>query len=61
MDGQGYPDGLSGDAVPFLSRIISLADSYEAMTSSCSHREGCPHSAGRGRLAVGPGTYRDLA
>lgn len=42
MDGQGYPEGLSGDAVPFLSRIISLADSYEAMTSSRSYRRALP-------------------
>ena len=42
MDGQGYPDGLSGDAVPFLSRIISLVDSYEAMTSSRSYRRALP-------------------
>jgi HD-GYP domain-containing protein (c-di-GMP phosphodiesterase class II) len=30
MDGQGYPDGLVGDQIPFLARIICLADSYEA-------------------------------
>lgn len=42
VDGQGYPEGLSGDEVPFLSRIISLADSYEAMTSSRSYRRALP-------------------
>ena len=33
MDGRGYPDGLVGDAIPFLSRIICVADAYDAITS----------------------------
>jgi putative nucleotidyltransferase with HDIG domain len=33
MDGRGYPDGLVGDAIPFLARIICVADSYDAITS----------------------------
>ena len=32
-DGKGYPDGLSGNDIPFLSRIITLADSFQAMTA----------------------------
>jgi len=32
-DGKGYPDGLSGENIPFLSRIIVLSDSFQAMTS----------------------------
>jgi putative two-component system response regulator len=32
-DGSGYPDGLCGDAIPVLARIIGVADVYEAMTS----------------------------
>lgn len=42
MDGQGYPDGLLGDKVPFLSRIICLADSYEAMSSDRAYRRALP-------------------
>lgn len=31
FDGSGYPDGLHGTAIPLLSRVISLADCYDAM------------------------------
>ena len=33
-DGKGYPDGLSGEDIPFLSRILSLADAFDAMTTN---------------------------
>jgi len=39
LDGSGYPDGLSGPAIPYLSRIIAVADSYEAMTAERSYRK----------------------
>lgn len=38
-DGLGYPEGLSGDRIPFEAQIIQLADSYDAMTSKRSYRE----------------------
>lgn len=43
LDGHGYPDGLRGDAIPLLSRIIFIADTFEAMTSDRSYRKsaGC--------------------
>lgn len=37
-DGSGYPDGLSGDEIPLASRIIAVADSYDAMTNNRSYR-----------------------
>jgi response regulator RpfG family c-di-GMP phosphodiesterase len=37
-DGQGYPDGLRGEDIPFTSRIIQLADVFDAMTSDRPHR-----------------------
>ena len=40
LDGSGYPDGLRGEAIPLLSRIIFIADSFEAMTSDRSYRQG---------------------
>ena len=38
VDGKGYPEGLKGDEIPFLSRIICVADSYDSMTSDRPYR-----------------------
>ncbi|MEO5634736.1 HD domain-containing phosphohydrolase, partial [Gaiella sp.] len=38
VDGEGYPDKLQGDEIPSLSRIIAVADAYNAMTSNRSYR-----------------------
>ncbi len=42
-DGYGYPDVLKGDAIPLLSRIIHLADAYDAMTSDRPYRKALTH------------------
>jgi HD-GYP domain-containing protein (c-di-GMP phosphodiesterase class II) len=42
-DGGGYPDGLAGDAIPLLSRVITVADAYDAMTSKRPYRAGRSH------------------
>ncbi|NLW82232.1 MAG: response regulator [Desulfovibrionales bacterium] len=42
VDGSGYPEGLSGDEIPPLARIICLADSYEAMSSNRAYRQALP-------------------
>ena len=39
-DGKGYPLGLKGEAIPLLARIISVADTYDAMVSSRPYRKG---------------------
>jgi putative nucleotidyltransferase with HDIG domain len=59
MDGQGYPDGLVGDQIPFLARIICLADSYEAMTSNRSYRNSLPLEKVMSTLEQGAGTQWD--
>lgn len=41
-DGKGYPGGIAGENIPLLSRIITLADSYDAMTSDRPYRKGLP-------------------
>jgi response regulator RpfG family c-di-GMP phosphodiesterase len=41
-DGKGYPAGIGGREIPLLSRIITLADSYDAMTSDRPYRNGLP-------------------
>jgi putative nucleotidyltransferase with HDIG domain len=51
VDGQGYPDGLSGEEIPLLSRIISVADAYNAMTSDRPYRDAMPSQVARLRLA----------
>ena len=38
-DGKGEPEGLSGNSIPFGSRIIAVADAYTAMTSDRSYRD----------------------
>lgn len=44
-DGEGYPYGLKGDEIPLLSRIITVADAYEAMVSDRPYRRGRSHEA----------------
>jgi putative nucleotidyltransferase with HDIG domain len=51
VDGQGYPDGLVGDDIPLLSRIIAVADAYNAMTSDRPYRDAMPSQVARMRLA----------
>jgi response regulator RpfG family c-di-GMP phosphodiesterase len=41
-DGKGYPDGLSGEKIPKLSRILSVADSFDAMNSNRAYRKSLP-------------------
>jgi HD-GYP domain-containing protein (c-di-GMP phosphodiesterase class II) len=38
IDGTGYPEGLKGEDIPLVSRIIAVADAYEAMTSKRSYQ-----------------------
>lgn len=51
VDGQGYPDGLEGSEIPLLSRIIAVADAYNAMTSDRPYRDAMPSRVARLRLA----------
>ncbi|MCK5451638.1 MAG: HD domain-containing protein [Candidatus Omnitrophica bacterium] len=39
LDGKGYPDGLAGDDIPFIARIIAVADTYDAITSDRPYRQ----------------------
>jgi putative two-component system response regulator len=50
LDGGGYPDGLSGDAVPLLAQIISIVDLYDAMTTTRPYRAALPASAAIAQL-----------
>jgi putative two-component system response regulator len=43
LDGQGYPDGLRGEQIPQLVRILSVADVYDALSSNRPYRQPMPH------------------
>ena len=51
MDGEGYPDHIVGEEIPLLSRIIAVADAYNAMTSDRPYRDAMPSRVARLRLA----------
>jgi putative nucleotidyltransferase with HDIG domain len=59
MDGHGYPDGLVGAEIPLLSRIIAVADAYDAMTSDRPYRDAMPSQVARMRLAQAVETQFD--
>lgn len=44
MDGNGYPEGLSGLAIPLWARLTAVADTYDALTSDRSYRKGMSHN-----------------
>jgi response regulator RpfG family c-di-GMP phosphodiesterase len=49
-DGRGYPLGLRGENVPLIARIISVADTYDAMTSDRAYRRALPHEVALGEI-----------
>jgi HD-GYP domain-containing protein (c-di-GMP phosphodiesterase class II) len=61
IDGHGYPDGIYGADIPLISRIISVADAYNAMTSDRPYRAAMVFPAARDRLlqAMGSQFYTD--
>jgi putative nucleotidyltransferase with HDIG domain len=61
IDGQGYPDGLQTEDIPLLSRIIAVADAYNAMTSDRPYRDAMPSRVARLRLAQAVETQFDTA
>ena len=46
-DGTGYPDGLAGDQIPLIARILAVADAYDAMTSTRPYRMAMSHEQAR--------------
>jgi putative nucleotidyltransferase with HDIG domain len=59
IDGNGYPDGLAGDAIPLPSRIIAVADAYDAMVTSRPYRAAMPREVAIAELRAGAGTQFD--
>lgn len=58
-DGKGYPDGLAGNDIPEIARIIAVADTYDAMTSQRSYRGMLSQDAVRAEIEKGMGTQFD--
>lgn len=56
IDGRGYPDGLKGDEIPEESKIIAVADSFDAMTSHRHYRSNLPLHQALDELRRGKGT-----
>ena len=59
FDGTGYPDKLKGTEIPLIARIIAVADSYDAMTSTRSYRQSMNCDQVRQELIDGKGTQFD--
>lgn len=59
FDGNGYPDHLKGENIPFLSRIISVADVYDALTSNRSYRKKMPHDVALNIIKENSGSQFD--
>jgi HD-GYP domain-containing protein (c-di-GMP phosphodiesterase class II) len=58
-DGAGYPDGLAGEDIPMIARILAVADGYDAMVSDRPYRRGMPHDKVEQILREGSGNQWD--
>jgi HD-GYP domain-containing protein (c-di-GMP phosphodiesterase class II) len=58
-EGNGYPDGVRGDAIPFEARIIAVADTFDALTSTRVYRPMRPWSEAVAELERVAGTQLD--
>jgi HD-GYP domain-containing protein (c-di-GMP phosphodiesterase class II) len=58
-DGTGYPDGLAREGIPLTARIVSAADSYDAMTSDRAYRRALPRREACRRLRKAAGAQFD--
>jgi putative nucleotidyltransferase with HDIG domain len=61
VDGNGYPDRLAGQGIPLISRILAVADAYDAMTSDRPYRDAMPSRVARLRLAQAVETQFDTS
>src|SRR5262249_38700173 len=59
LDGNGYPDGLCGNQISFLARMIAIPDCFDAMTTVRSYRAALPLPQALGVLSGGAGSRFD--
>lgn len=60
-DGKGYPNGIKGERIPEVARILGVADAYDAMTSNRSYRKALPQEVARREIEGGKGSQFDPA
>ncbi|QQE74523.1 HD domain-containing protein [Brevibacillus composti] len=60
-DGRGYPDGLSGERIPLMGRILAVADTFDAMTSTRSYRQAMTLEEAHAEILRCSGTQFDPA
>jgi HD-GYP domain-containing protein (c-di-GMP phosphodiesterase class II) len=58
-DGRGYPDGLTGEEIPVMGRLMAVADAFSAMTTDRPYRKALPLEVAVGELAKGAGAQFD--
>ena len=58
-DGAGYPEKLSGDAIPLPARIVAVADVYDALTSARVYKPAMTHAEASKVIREGSGTQFD--
>ena len=58
-DGMGYPNGLKGDEIPFLAKILAVADAFDAMTSNRAYRQKLSLDDAVAQLIKGSGSQFD--
>lgn len=59
LDGSGYPDGLVGERIPLLARLLAIPDCYDALTTSRAYRSALPKSVALAIVAAGAGSHFD--
>ena len=60
-DGQGYPNGVAGEDIPFAARVVAIADVYDALASKRVYKEAFPHEQCVKLIAESSGTQFDPA
>lgn len=59
FDGSGYPNGLTGEAIPLVARIFAVADVFDALTSKRPYKQPLSYEAGLDLIRQGRGSHFD--